>query len=166
MNRWIAILSLACSASVLGAQTCNDAVPATTPNSRFSVYGAEVIDQATGLVWQRCALGQTGADCSGGSAGSYTWQQALQAAEDEREATGRPWRLPNRKELSSIVEERCYNPAINLTVFPNAPSSYYWSASPYAGSTNGAWGVDFYDGNSYGYTKGNGRYVRLVRGGQ
>lgn len=126
---WICISLLAQS---VVAQTCRDDIPTSTPDSRFTVNGEEVIDHVTGLVWQRCSLGQAGSDCSGGGADAYTWQGALQAAEVERTATGVAWRLPNRNELQSIVERRCFRPAINASVFPNTHSWYYWSGSPNA----------------------------------
>ncbi len=159
MIKILIIASCLLLAQMVVAQTCRDTIAASTPDSRFVVNGDEVTDTDTGLIWQRCALGQTGSNCSGGSANRYNWQQALQAA-------SAPWRLPNIKELRSIVEEKCYGPTINLTVFPNTVSSYYWSGSPYAKYSHLAWHVHFRYGGSYGYYKGYGRYVRLVRGGQ
>ena len=141
------------------AQTCNDAIPASTPDSRFIVNGNEVTDTVTGLIWQSCSLGQTGSDCSGGSASGYTWKEALEAASP-------PWRLPNINELNSIVEEKCSYPAINLTVFPNTPSSNYWLASPDAYISDSAWYVGFGYGYSSNHNKSDNLQVRLVRGGQ
>lgn len=143
-------------------QTCKDTIPASTPTDRFVINGEEVTDTVTGLIWQRCSLGQSGANCEQGSAMSYTWSGALQAAQ----AQGQSWRLPNLKELRSIVEEKCYNPAINLDVFPGTPSSDFWSASPGAYGSGGAWYVGFYYGGSGYYGKGSSARVRLVRAGQ
>ncbi len=140
------------------AQTCRDTIPAGTPDSRFTVNGDEVTDAETGLIWQRCSLGQTGSDCSGSSANTYSWQGALQAA-------GAPWRLPNVIELRSIVEDKCFSPAINLTIFPNTVSSDYWSASPDANSSDNAWNVYFSNGGSHDDAKSYYRHVRLVRDG-
>lgn len=139
------------------AQTCRDTIPASTPDSRFTVNGDEVTDTETGLIWQRCSLGQTGSDCSGSSPNTYNWQGALQAADA-------PWRLPNINELRSIVEEKCFWPAINQTVFPNTVSSAHWSGSSYAYDSNNAWFVDFYIGDSGITGKSDSYvYVRLVR---
>ncbi len=115
----------------------------------------------------RCALGQNwnGATCTG-SGQAYTWQAALQAAEGSSFAGYSDWRMPDIKELSSIVEQACVSPAINATVFPTTLNSWYWSASPYAGSVLSAWGVLFSHGYDYASNEADGGHVRLVRGGQ
>jgi len=148
------------------SQTCQDSITANTPSSQFSVNGIEVTDSQTGLIWQKCSLGQSGSNCESGSIQSYTWSQALQAAQEQSQQTGLPWRLPNVNELRSIVEEKCVGPAINLSIFPNTPSSHYWSASPHAYYSNHAWYVAFYSGYSNGNDKDYSLYVRLVRSGQ
>ncbi|WP_373508127.1 DUF1566 domain-containing protein [Thiocapsa sp.] len=76
------------------------------------------------------------------------------------------WRLPNKKELASLVEQRCYAPAINSRFFPNTPSSWFWSSLRDAGNSNYAWFVGFDNGSVDSNNKYNERYVRLVRGGQ
>jgi hypothetical protein len=156
------------------SQTCNDSIVASTPDSHFSVNEQEVTDTETGLIWQKCSLGQTGNDCSAGSAQKLSWSAALQAAETEAQKTDKAWRLPNIKELRSIVEERCSSPAINLTIFPNMPASssfplshsIFWSASPcssYSNSGNCAWSVWFSMGHYDSDSLESNFYVRLVR---
>ena len=142
-------------------------VPSTTPASRFHDNGdATVTDQSTGLMWARCPEGLSGSACADGTVANFTWEAALIRARDSSLAGYTDWRLPNIKELSSIVEERCSNPHINLAVFPNTPASFFWSASPEANSSYEAWSVRFYNGyasNGYRYA---GYHVRLVRSGQ
>jgi len=150
------------------AQIINEYIPDDTPDSRYTLHNdGTVTDSWTGLMWQRCSLGQTwdGSTCTG-SASTYTWQEALQQGNSNSFAGYSDWRLPNRKELRSIVAYDRYNPAINTTVFPNTPSSSYWSSSPYAGSSYYAWLVYFYGGYDYGYYRYGNCCVRLVRGGQ
>jgi hypothetical protein len=163
------LLTLAAGSPVL-AQTCRTEteVPSTTPASRFQDNGdATVTDQSTGLMWARCPEGLSGTGCATGAAAAFTWEGALLRARDSGLAGYTDWRLPDIKELSSLVEERCYDPAINLAVFPNTPSSGFWSASPGGASSGGAWYVRFYDGYAYGYGRGGYAYrVRLVRSGQ
>ncbi len=93
-----------------------------------------VTDNTTGLMWMRCSLGQVwdGKTC-GGKAATFTWADALKAAAGHEFAGYTDWRLPNKNELESIVEGRCFTPTINSSVFPATPSTYFWSSSPYAG---------------------------------
>ncbi len=157
--------ALAGTTQAVDAQTCRESSFANTPEARFSIDGNEVEDHATGLICQRCSVGQTGDDCGGGHVQTYNWQGALNVAETERMATGNPWRLPNVKELRSIVERKCLEPAINLRIFPNTNSSVYWTASPRANSAFHAWDVRFDQGSSHGSYKVVNQYVRLVRNG-
>jgi hypothetical protein len=154
------------------AQTCNANMPASTPDSQLTDNGdGTITDTATGLMWKKCMEGVTGTSCETGAAATFTWQTALQrpgVVNGSGFATYHDWRLPNIKELVSIVEEKCYDPAINLTRFPNTPSSVVWSGSPSASYSDYAWYVGFDDGGSasgVGRVDGYGQ-VRLVRGGQ
>ena len=167
------VLSLALSATFASAsawaQTCQPNIRETTPASQFVVDAAKgtVLDKKTGLMWKRCAEGQSGAECSNGSYSTHDWAGALMQAESSAYSGYNDWRLPNSKELESIVEEKCYGPAINAAVFPNAPSGRHWSGSPNAYGSGGAWYVLFSNGYSYGDgDRGNAGAVRLVRGGQ
>jgi hypothetical protein len=163
---WLVVL-LAVAMAPAVAQTCRDDIPASAPDSRFTANGdGTVTDRATGLIWKQCAEGLSGADCLTGSATTFAWQAALQHAEAAVFAGSSLWRLPNKKELASLVEQRCYAPAINSRFFPNTPSSWFWSSSPYAYYAYGAWGVDFDSGLVSYDGKSNANDVRLVRGGQ
>ncbi|MGH8500348.1 MAG: DUF1566 domain-containing protein, partial [Methylococcales bacterium] len=92
--------------------------------------------------------------------------QALTEANNSTLAGFTDGRLPNLKELSSIVERKCFNPAINEAVFPGTPSAFFWSASAFANDSNVAWVVVFNDGFDGVGGKFNSGRVRLVRGGQ
>ena len=166
----LALLFTLLTCAQAAAQTCQSetAVPSTTPANRFLVHGnGTVTDTATGLTWAQCAEGLSGSACTDGTATTSTWADALIRARDSTHAGYTDWRLPTVKELPSIVEERCFDPAINLAVFPNTPSSGFWSASPYNHTSNSAWGVYFLSGWAYGSRRGGGDYhVRLVRSGQ
>lgn len=173
MNKPLIICCLlAVSPIVVHAQTCKPAsIPATTPTSQFTDHAdGTVTDTKTGLMWKKCAEGQDPLTCSG-SATSFNWQAALQRAQDVNGGmTGNnlnytDWRVPNIKELVSLVEEKCYDPAINIAVFPNTPYAQFWSMSPYANYGFGAWRVNFRYGNDQGSLKSFGQSVRLVRSG-
>ena len=150
------------------AQTCKDSILATTPESNFTVHDdGTATHNSTGLMWTRCSLGQNwdGKTCSGPPA-NFTWAKALQAGNGFEFAGYVDWRLPNKNELESIVEERCYSPAINISVFPDTPFAYFWSSSSYAPFSQGAWSADFGFGSVEASDKNGSIHVRLVRGGQ
>ncbi|WP_295450577.1 DUF1566 domain-containing protein [uncultured Thiodictyon sp.] len=166
------LLLAAFAGHALAAQTCKyDSIPATAPASRFSDNGnGTVTDKMTGLQWQRCSEGQTwvGGTCTG-TASSFTWQQALQYADTAIVVGKDDWRLPNINELTSIFEEACYGPAIDLWVFPATNSSPYWSSSPDSspgmGNSGSAWFVLPSTGNQGTIDRLHSYRVRLVRGG-
>ena len=151
------------------AQTCRleSEAPSTTPDSRFTDNNNGTIsDNGTGLMWQKCQLGLSGSICNAGSVNTYNWQQALDEAQNNSLAGYSDWRLPNHKELLSIVEQRCYNPSINTAYFPNTSSSDFWSSSLFDFSSGGAMSVLFSVGYSNTGNRVNLQFVRLVRFGQ
>jgi len=171
------LLSLLLAILPLGgamAQTClTTTIAASTPTARFTDNGdGTLTDDATGLMWMACSEGQSYNATSGGCDGTvatYTWQLGLERAGTVNFigfAGKSDWRLPNQKELSSIVERQCVDPAINTEVFPDSPSNAYWSSSPYAGNALGAFLVDFAAGTGDFAAKDTLSSVRLVRGGE
>jgi hypothetical protein len=131
-------------------QQCNGHIHFATPDTRYTVTTPGTItDKRSGLMWMRCPLGYSFSDngtpdilqddhCTliSGSTGSYTWTQALQARVDLNQAGGyagyTDWRVPNFKELDTIVETGCVNPTINLTTFPDTlPVAFYTSSAQF-----------------------------------
>jgi hypothetical protein len=158
----------ALAAPAVPAQTCNPAIRPSAPDSRYVVNAAQgtVLDRQTGLTWKRCVEGQSGAGCDAGSPTVLTWGAALRQAAASDVAGFKDWRVPNRKELESLVEVACYGPAINATVFPNDLSIVVWASSPFTIDEGQAWVVYFdYGSSSYRHRRNYGA-VRLVRGGQ
>ena len=136
-----------------------------------------VSDSETGLVWDACTWGRSGANCSSGTAGTYTtFAQGLNVAVAANMASYKgfkDWRLPNRKELQSIVKIDAANPSIDSTFFPNTPLDGVWymsSTAYYEPTVTSVWVINFYSGHAERSSSahiGNGSYrVRLVRGGQ
>ena len=133
------ILALAAPAFASQAgnhQTCDTtSYPLSSPVERYTDNGdGTVTDRSSGLMWMRCALGQswTGSTCVGEPA-TYTWQSAQGAASTLNASGGyashADWRMPHIPELAMIVERQCANPRINLSVFPATPPSYFWTAT-------------------------------------
>jgi hypothetical protein len=108
-----------------------------------------VYDDANLLMWQGCSAGQSGITCSG-NAETYTWQDAQSYCNKLNYGGARSgWRLPEIKELLSIVNYENDAVAIDSTVFPNiADSPTYWTATPIVGLENSAWFVSFGDGST------------------
>lgn len=138
--------------------------------ARYTVSndGEEVSDLLTGLIWRRCAEGMSVSDgACVGSARMFTHEASLQHAAAYAASTGKAWRLPNVKELSSIVDRARLSPAIDVAAFPGAPAGWFWSSTPSAGSIELGWYVDFADGYvGGGYSRAGDNQVRLVRSGQ
>ena len=137
----------------------------------FDNGDGSVTDPLTGLIWTRCAMNQTwdGLSCTG-TASSYTWDQASALTGTITYASQSDWRLPNIRELETIVDRSVFSPSIDNIGFPNTQSSgagsHFWSATPDASNVGNAWAVSFIDGEVYNHIRTNGFGVRLVRGGQ
>ena len=116
-----------------------------------------VTDTCTGLMWQRDT-----------APGTYIWQDALKYCDSLSFAGHDDWRLPNVRELQSIVDYGRFGPAID-PVFV-ALSDWYWSSSSGVFNPDGAWDVNLflvgfvsgYVGRGIEVTPG---FVRAVRSG-
>ena len=159
------IMVLSTSALSDAAQTCHSYWPKpSTPINRFTENGdGTVTDKVTRLVWKRCSEGLEGVSCEKGEALTFTWQEALKVAAESRFDGKNNWRLPDIKELNSIIERQCTMPAINEIVFPATPTMSFWSSTPYNGNPAYAWNVYFPYGISDGNSKKYRFFVRLVR---
>jgi len=166
------MLILTCSTQAIAAQVCNaTSIVASTPTAAFvDNLDGTITHSKTGLMWKQCSEGLSGANCVATSTTSFLWQGALQQAAANNTllfAGHSDWRLPNLKELHSIVEDQCNSPAINATVFPATISALYWSSSQSAiTSPANAWFVNFLNGRDLALSKNTPMLVRLVRGGQ
>ena len=112
-----------------------------------------VTDTCTGLMWQK----ET-------APGIYTWSEALRYCESLQLGGHSDWRLPNVRELHSLVDYGRRDPSID-PVFDAVPG-WYWSSTTDAPYSEHAWDVHFHSGDvENGYGKAYGFYVRAVRSG-
>jgi hypothetical protein len=175
-----ALLLWACAPVLFGNAyaDCDNNAKLSTPTSDFEflAHGSVVRHKKTGLEWQRCPAGMMFTpgksadhtqDTCQGAASMFTLETANQYAAQANAGTGldgkSDWRLPTMDELSSIVEDACQIPAINATVFPDTPVTWFWAAAPKALPSGGnALGIGFGAGGYYIGRNDNGS-VRLVR---
>lgn len=156
--------------TVQAEQTCRSNLEESTPTTRFILNdNGTVTDTETKITWMRCALGQKwdGKTCAG-NAQAYSWQEARDAvAELNSDTLGEPtkWRLPYLPELASITERKCFEPRVNLTVFPATPSKAFWTGMERKGDTETAYVLDFGRGSVMPSNKSNAAYIRLMLDG-
>ncbi|MDD2365137.1 MAG: DUF1566 domain-containing protein [Desulfuromonadaceae bacterium] len=146
------------------------------PTPRFTDNGnGTVTDNLTGLIWLKNA---NCTDTAGGIAKSsgyltwnnaITWSSALSAGTCGLTDSSRAgqWRLPNRKELQSLVDRSQANPALPAGhPFSGVRSNFYWSSTSYAVNSTYACFVYMFNGHVYNHSKPNNYYVWPVRGGE
>jgi hypothetical protein len=106
------------------------------PAQRFAVRGALVLDNLTGLQWLKNA-----------NPGEFptTWQEALNyiAGMNRGKAEGcTDWRLPNRRELRSLMAFETRKPALPVDhPFENVFLNWYWTSTTAAIHPEYAWSV-------------------------
>jgi hypothetical protein len=153
--------SISCS----GAGQDGSYNPSTTQLSYTDNGNGTVTDNRTGLMWKKCSEPDTTTDCSG-TPNTYNWTNAISQCENLNYAGYTDWRLPNMKELFSLLKyQGSSGPYIDTTYFPNTLHSYYWTSTTYLPSPTSAMGVDFSDGHVYYIYKTNNFRVRCVRAG-
>ncbi len=144
------------------------------PMSFTDNYNGTIADTVTGLLWQKCSMGQSGADCATGTAATYNWYEASGTYDavsnpssvnvcGSLNLAGTGWRLPTSFELMTIVDYGRYNPAIDAVYYPLTPEARAWTSTSYASDSSSAWTVNFYDGTASGSAKTGGYNVRCVR---
>ena len=136
-----------------------------------------ITDNNTGLMWEKKSDDDTIHDKDT----NYTWANAFAVHIAGLNAISfgghSDWRLPNVKELQSIVNYETFNPSVSVefntgctagsTVLSGSctAASGYWTSLSYVNFPASAWNVYFNDGDVYAGNKGNNNRVRAVRGG-
>lgn len=161
--------TLACAAEVPVDSVATADHAASAVDGYFAAQGDVVLDRRTGLIWQRCSIGQSWSAEAGciGTVRQMHWVEALQQSNG-------PWRLPSREELRTIVDRdrmaKKLAPTIDQAVFPGMdPRALdYWSCTGRTDYNPRAWSVSFSSDHATGLGYGNvfNFAVRLVRGEQ
>ncbi len=114
-----------------------------------------ISDKLTDLMWQKVL-----------STDTLSWEQALSTAENLTAAGHSDWRLPNVKELCSIVDRTRNAPAMYTNLFVNTLSTRYWSSTAQYKQSANAWFVDM---RSFGLSSYDPKTLKhaviCVRGG-
>ena len=135
-----------------------------SPSPRFKDNGdGTVTDNLTGLMWAKNA----------NMGGIMNWNSAIDYAENVSLGavgcglTWNDWRLPNVRELQSLIDFGNQSPALPTGhPFTSVQSSDYWSSTTSASNTDGAFGVYIVWGMTGYKTKASSDgYVWPVRGG-
>jgi len=145
-----------------------------------------ITDLNTGLMWEKKSDDDTLHDKdiaylwsgNGNQETIWDWLDDVNAEGGTGFAGYSDWRIPNVRELQSIIDYERYDPSVDpvfntgcaggctLTMCSCTVASYYWSSTTGAGGQGYyAWYVSFYNGNPYGISKDSlGPNVRAVRG--
>jgi hypothetical protein len=136
------------------------------PDPRFTDNGnGTVTDNLTGLIWLKNAncfgtrLWTTGlSDCNSLASGSCGLTDGSVAGD---------WRMPNIKELLSLIDYGYYDKALPAGhPFTGVMDDHYWSGTSAAHDTKNVWYMDVIDGTTSDILKRrNYYYVWPVRGG-
>lgn len=125
-----------------------------------------VHDRATGLTW----AGDVN-EAGGGNGSTIDWDDAIIWASGLSFAGQSDWRIPNVKELASLVIYDAalavaLDPLIDETFFLNFPRVKFWTSTTYTEDTSLAFYVSFEGGYARGISKTAQTFNLLcVRGG-
>ncbi|MBF0536980.1 MAG: DUF1566 domain-containing protein [Nitrospirae bacterium] len=138
------------------------------PNPRFTDNGnSTVTDKLTGLIWLKDAGTPTIGSCPGGF---MSWGMALTYVACLNTASYQgytDWRLPNRRELLSLINRGSFGPSLPAShPFTNVQSGFYWSSTTNPHAITDAWAIYMSDGLLSAYNKTSNNNVWPVRGGQ
>ncbi|KJU86146.1 secreted protein containing DUF1566 [Candidatus Magnetobacterium bavaricum] len=121
--------------------------PRFTDNSIADIGNQTVTDNLTGLIWTKDASSPTVGSCTGAMV--QTWQQALSyvaCLNTSNYLDHSDWRLPNRKELKSLIDYGSIYTSSDYTfsvepTFTGVMGTFYCSSNTYLDDIS----VDFYN---------------------
>ena len=134
-------------------------------DSRYMTKEHIIVDLERQIEWLRCSVGQrwNGSKCSGNIV-NLSLDIVPEAIKLANEQLGGKWRLPSKKELSSIVCKECPSPKINKEIFPNTDNAPYWTGDKSIYNSKFYVSVNFHTGFSFNrFSPIKELAVRLVR---
>jgi tRNA A-37 threonylcarbamoyl transferase component Bud32 len=115
---------------------------------RYRLDAATLFDAQAKLTWQRTP-----------GPGAMTWS----AAKAYCARAGNGYRLPDRSELTGLLDVTRAEPPLDPQNFPTTPADAFWTASPAPDSAGGAWVVHFFSARVQPSPPGVPNRVRCVR---
>ncbi|MCP4362378.1 MAG: DUF1566 domain-containing protein [Chloroflexi bacterium] len=136
------------------------------PNPRFTDNSdGTVTDNLTGLIWLKDANCFSGRNWTTALSDTNSLADGSCGLSDSSSAGN--WRLPNIRELHSLIDFSQYTPALPVGYpFTAVQSTNYWSSTTDNCCTFRAWSVDLTSGFIFNGDKGFSYYVWPVRAGQ
>ena len=145
------------------------------PASQIDNGDGTITDNVTGLMWEKLSRNGTIHEVTN----TYEWEQAFEkigSLNDNEFAGFTDWRVPNQRELYSLVtfggaadqtisavfRDDC-QAGCSVQTCSCTAASRYWSATTDPFVASNAMGVDFSDASTFAATKGSERHVRAVR---
>jgi len=132
-----------------------------------------IADRATGLIWAKVDSGHL--EAGENKDGKLNWQQALRWVEDLEYAGHSDWRLPNAKELQSVVDytrspdttrSAAIDPLFSVTPIRDALDKvnypFYWSSTTHKRMGSGEAAVYVAFGRSQGWMSNFGGQYNLL----
>ena len=113
-----------------------------------------VVDPQANLMWQD----------SEATIAPTTWGNTKKYCDDLQHGGFSDWRLPSISELSNIIDDDKFKPALNNAFrYFSKNNTWYWSATTNSKNSSSAWYVNFQDGGTYWGDMTSENSVRCVR---
>lgn len=133
----------------------------TWPNPRFTAGTGAMVDcvkdNLTGLMWVKSP-----------DSTQRSWGAGLDYSNNLTLCGYSDWRLPNKKELMSLInaEQAIQAGWLNAQGFNNIVADYYWSSTTNYGYPSYVWVIHMDNGDQFGGVRSALYYAWPVRGGQ